>query len=79
MIPETKIPGCPFLREGWHSNPVHDLSTYPRVASSRETFWARLDGMAPPRLAMATSLIPMISPAEFTRGPPLFPGNMTAS
>ena len=79
MTPEIRIPLRFGSRLGWHSRPVHARETNPFSASSRDTLCARFAGIAPPRLPIPTSLIPIIPPFLSTSGPPLLPGKMTAS
>ena len=68
-MPATKIPRLFESRTGWHSNPVHDRDTNPVLASSSAIFLARFEGIAPPKLPMPTSLIPIISPCWSRSGP----------
>ena len=64
MTPEIRIPLRFGSRLGWHSKPVHARETYPFSASSRDTLCARFAGIAPPRLPIPTSLIPIIPPSN---------------
>ena len=68
-----------LFSKGCTLRPVQLRSTLPVAISSSETFFARFDGMAPPRLPMPTSFTPTISPLRLTSGPPEFPGKITAS
>ena len=79
--PPTRIPDFASidLSKGCATSPIQLRSTCPLAINSSATLRARFEGIAPPRLPMPISFTPTISPLRFTKGPPEFPGKITAS